>query len=1109
MITIAETKILWDLGKDFIPRVVKWISEKRSRASAESYANIFNINGYCVSYIPLLNKLNSEVSKFAINNIECKHINTKFSLPIESSNGNIPDNVYDEKRCRIAHFNVSNAKKLQFTFQETCYVDYVISSDKLDFPYRGNPDITNREQFGNTIEEHEGHVWPFDSLTNISGAGLFIITKDDYIIFTKHSSNSNTYPNRYTFSCSGTLKWDRDLNPFSQIGEIAFSESAFRLNSNEAELIEFGVDAKKLYFQFSFIVFSELTYEIILEQFKLNTQREQHTREISACKLNANTIIEHLVNNLWEPAAEAALITVIRERFGKDIIVSEFREQKSKWSRHALIDEWDFRASKYGLLSVMSVRYPQSELQTISDDFVSKVLAFIGDDLKDADVIEIGSGIGRITKHLAEKSTHVTCVDVCDKMIKRCAENLGPRDNVVYMQPMLAQDYKTTRKHDIAVCSLVLIHNVNDEECSKLVRNMCNISNSVYLFEDVSANRVTSPSTKIRDEHNLSKMFKLSGYDLSRCECHNLHNDNIAFLNYTNNANSADAKSRTPVSDNVWPQKSSELPAETPSAISGQVHKNVQNMGIKYDLGKAAKIISIHDIVCAIKRAVLDYIENMRLGNQELVYQHDPLLEPFALSLEWMKPSPVWEGLAPVRADHEPSKVFTENELEKIQFQIDENRDDLKRTIYNALWHLQAADDKKSKGKYTLPYIHEQEEKFRLKNELGIGIDPEAEMFKDYLACIHALRWLEGVGNQHTAELSAEQHKPLPAEDQTQNQQGTLEITEKNIGIIQFHPVGLLRGFYDSLRYFKTLLQDAQAAGTDLTSTQGGFRVSKGSISEFLKPCLKLLDNEFETAPIEDDDLFKLQIFLRESIAENPQAEDTIFYSINCYLNVLKEKITKAGISADEILSTEKAMKLELRLNERQKVAEAYLYIFEVKLWFASFRQDHLKTAAPEENHEQLPKSTVFISHSSTKKAFSSLTFQVFLCHNSQDKAEIRALNNTLKSRGINTWFDEEQLPPGRAWQELLEQQIQDIDSAAVIVGESGIGPWQNSEMRAFISEFVNRKCHVIPVILESCKNVPQLPPFLRQLTCVDFRKHEPNPIEQLLWGITGTKPNE
>jgi hypothetical protein len=90
-----------------------------------------------------------------------------------------------------------------------------------------------------------------------------------------------------------------------------------------------------------------------------------------------------------------------------------------------------------------------------------------------------------------------------------------------------------------------------------------------------------------------------------------------------------------------------------------------------------------------------------------------------------------------------------------------------------------------------------------------------------------------------------------------------------------------------------------------------------------------------------------------------------------------------------------------------------------------------------------------------------------------------------------------------------LEEQIQDIGSAAVFVGRSGLGPWQNSELSAFISEFVARRCPVIPVILKSCQAVPQLPLFLRQFTWVDFRKLEPDPIERLIWGITGVKPIE
>lgn len=134
-------------------------------------------------------------------------------------------------------------------------------------------------------------------------------------------------------------------------------------------------------------------------------------------------------------------------------------------------------------------------------------------------------------------------------------------------------------------------------------------------------------------------------------------------------------------------------------------------------------------------------------------------------------------------------------------------------------------------------------------------------------------------------------------------------------------------------------------------------------------------------------------------------------------------------------------------------------------------------------------------------------TFDVFLCHSSQDKIAVRELNERLKREGIRTWLDEEQLPPGRPWQELLEKQIEEIGAVAIIVGESGIGPWQDMELRAFIYEFVKRKSPVIPVILSDCTIVPKLPLFLSQFTWVDFRKTTPPPSEQIIWGITGKKP--
>jgi hypothetical protein len=116
------------------------------------------------------------------------------------------------------------------------------------------------------------------------------------------------------------------------------------------------------------------------------------------------------------------------------------------------------------------------------------------------------------------------------------------------------------------------------------------------------------------------------------------------------------------------------------------------------------------------------------------------------------------------------------------------------------------------------------------------------------------------------------------------------------------------------------------------------------------------------------------------------------------------------------------------------------------------------------------------------------VAFDVFLCHNGEDKPAVRDVNATLKRTGIRTWLDEEQLPLGTPWQAELEKQISQVAAAAVFVGRSGLGPWQGAEMRAFLTEFLDRGCPVIPVLLPGSSEVPQLPVFLKQMTWLDLR---------------------
>ncbi|MBV9230647.1 MAG: toll/interleukin-1 receptor domain-containing protein, partial [Chloroflexi bacterium] len=74
----------------------------------------------------------------------------------------------------------------------------------------------------------------------------------------------------------------------------------------------------------------------------------------------------------------------------------------------------------------------------------------------------------------------------------------------------------------------------------------------------------------------------------------------------------------------------------------------------------------------------------------------------------------------------------------------------------------------------------------------------------------------------------------------------------------------------------------------------------------------------------------------------------------------------------------------------------------------------------------------------------------------------------------------------------------------AVFVGKNGRGPWQDMELAAFLRQFVKRQCPVIPVLLAEGEQTPELPVFLEGMTWVDFRRHDPDPMERLIWGITG-----
>jgi serine/threonine protein kinase len=115
----------------------------------------------------------------------------------------------------------------------------------------------------------------------------------------------------------------------------------------------------------------------------------------------------------------------------------------------------------------------------------------------------------------------------------------------------------------------------------------------------------------------------------------------------------------------------------------------------------------------------------------------------------------------------------------------------------------------------------------------------------------------------------------------------------------------------------------------------------------------------------------------------------------------------------------------------------------------------------------------------------------VFISYNSQDRAAALELDETLRTRGYHSWIDVRDAMPGRRWQDELEHIIESAASVLVLVGASGLGPWEAEETAAALLQAVDRKVPVIPVFLKGAPpetDLKSLPLFLRNRVGVDLR---------------------
>lgn len=145
--------------------------------------------------------------------------------------------------------------------------------------------------------------------------------------------------------------------------------------------------------------------------------------------------------------------------------------------------------------------------------------------------------------------------------------------------------------------------------------------------------------------------------------------------------------------------------------------------------------------------------------------------------------------------------------------------------------------------------------------------------------------------------------------------------------------------------------------------------------------------------------------------------------------------------------------------------------------------------------------------------SFDSSKYDTFICHNSDDKPEVRRVCESLEEAGISTWIDEDSLPPGVPWYEYIFSNIDEFGSIIVFVGQSGTGPIQEEEIERVLRTFQRENKPIIPVLLPG-RSVDEkhVPNFVREQVVnkrnyVSFESGRERAIRDIVAGIRGDPP--
>lgn len=495
------------------------------------YSNLFQISSLTLPYVVLVGAWDKGCNEYRMAEVtSVTDAAAAYQLPDDFKSNPAPEFYFEDFKCRLTRYDCviiqRGRTQLTFKFSKISYLDYLLSGEHLDDPLPGDPARTFRDEYAPGLEFSDLGQ---SRLTNICGVGIFVVTRDRKIIISKHSRSVKVYSDTWTYSASGTMDWGEQVHPFVEVARECVEEIGHRVNFDNTHLFAFGIDTKKLYYQFSFVEHTGLSSEEVMGKARMARDFHAEMEELVALPFELNAIVNAVKRNAWEPAAAACLLTLCAKEFGHGEVERAVDPAFVRTRvRNEMRAEWGQRASRPDELAVMSARYPFARCPEESDKYIRAVSDFIGVDADGKDVLEIGAGIGRLSEVLALRARKLTCLDLSSRMLDRNRARLGGLAAKVNYLHMFAQDYRPETAHEVVVSSLVLIHNVDDSDFRRLVDVMSMCAPTIFLFEHTDFGSQVSQHTRPRSAAELLSAFR--EYEVERRDDYRLFGYNLIFL---------------------------------------------------------------------------------------------------------------------------------------------------------------------------------------------------------------------------------------------------------------------------------------------------------------------------------------------------------------------------------------------------------------------------------------------------------------------------------------------------------------------------------------------------------------------------------------------------